>query len=939
MKKLIISVTMLSVLMTACGGSGSGSSNTSSVASSLSSSTVSVSSIASSEASSAQTSSQAPVATGVFLDAAVANIGYRTETQEGFTNTNGEFSYRIGELITFFIGGLELPSVVAKDIITPLDIVNTESLTDNQLINILRLLQSLDADGDASNGIEITAAAIAAGTVLDFTTAPEVFAESPAVKALLQASGSINQELISAEQAVAHFQTTLELINGPSSSSSSQSSTLIIESSSSMNSSEGAVASSSSVNSSEIVVESSSSAASSEEPIASSSAGNVAEVFFTETFEGATASNFYTTYRVNGSGQSLYKKSGGTPVFADGTITLTGARFTIGEVGKDLDLSKPYKISFDVMQAIGSGKVQIFVDNANTSGDRIFNENANTLVVGQRFVLSASDGTANSFIQIRAESTATLTIDNLVIEYTDAAGSSSSASSTGNAGASSSAAGGVSSSANSSIISSSLSSSSSSAPYIPGDMNLSADCINLATNPHVNWRDTALQTDQEIVECLYKTLGTPVGYGENAKGGYDPNGNSKLTIITKNSSTSVEQQVLDAISGEAHNWIVFDKIQFAQPTEIGMYRLGCSNATVQSILGATEAECVNYQQWCAKNSVSESACVSTFFNTAMNKSNNPIRNPVIGSNKSIDGRGSEAHFLFSGFAIGKDSTGQPTQTATSVILTHLNFKGAGHTEDHYVDPDMIRSTGASHDIWIHKNTFDTTGDSAFDVKVGAYGITMSFNEILDVKRATLHSSSDSHTIDAQIRTTMHHNLFVTRDASYMALGNTLRRVPLIRRGTSHMLNNVFVNYRKDLLSIRVGASVLQQDNMFVVNRIHQEKADLAASLAELKNNLIRDVTGGNYRGEGNFVWFGDAACNLDETTKTGFTISSGAVANLAENYSATSQGLLGNWHFAAGQDLVDYLSATAGKYGQAPFNSPLSGDRHYVLGLGKVACQ
>ncbi|MGV8836421.1 pectate lyase family protein, partial [Cellvibrio sp.] len=97
----------------------------------------------------------------------------------------------------------------------------------------------------------------------------------------------------------------------------------------------------------------------------------------------------------------------------------------------------------------------------------------------------------------------------------------------------------ISSSIASSAISSSVSSSSSSAAYIPGDVNLSADCINLATNPNVNWRDTTLQTDQEIVECLYKTLGTPVGYGENAKGGYDPNGNSKLTIITKNSSTSV----------------------------------------------------------------------------------------------------------------------------------------------------------------------------------------------------------------------------------------------------------------------------------------------------------------------------------------------------------------------------------------------------------------
>ncbi|ACE86114.1 pectate lyase family protein [Cellvibrio japonicus] len=485
---------------------------------------------------------------------------------------------------------------------------------------------------------------------------------------------------------------------------------------------------------------------------------------------------------------------------------------------------------------------------------------------------------------------------------------------------------------------SSVSSSRSSSSAQSSVGGLSAACISLATNSNVNWRDTSLQSDQEIVECLSRTLGKPVGYGENALGGYNPSGGSKLTIIRKNTGVSVEQQILNAITDNNHNWIVFDKVDFAQPSEIGMYRLGCNNATVQSILGATEAECVNYTQWCSKNNISSAACVNEFFNKAMNKSNNPIRNPVIGSNKTIDGRGSEAYFLFSGFAIGKDSTGTPTQTANNVILTHLRFQGAGHTEDHYVDPDMIRSTGASRDIWIHKNTFDTTGDSAFDVKVGAYNITMSFNKIVDVKRATLHSSSDSHTIDSQIRTTMHHNLFVTRDASYSALGNTLRRVPLIRRGTSHMFNNAFINYRKDLLSIRVGASVLQEDNMFVVNRIHQEKSSLAAALAELQSNLIRDVNGGNYRGEGNFLWFSDGACNLDQTTKTGFTVSSGTVANLSNNYTAASRTTINNWRFAAGQDLVDYLSATAGKYGQYAFNSPLSGDRYYVLGLGKVSC-
>jgi pectate lyase len=490
----------------------------------------------------------------------------------------------------------------------------------------------------------------------------------------------------------------------------------------------------------------------------------------------------------------------------------------------------------------------------------------------------------------------------------------------------------------SSAITSSRSSSSTSSVIVDNG-SISADCIRVATNPSVNWRDTSLQSDQEIVSCLSKTLGKPVGYGEKALGGFDPNGNSKLTIITKNSAKSVEQQILEAITGEAHNWIVFDKVQFAQPSEIGMYRLGCSNPTVQSLLGATEAECVNYRQWCSKKGVSEASCVSEFFNNAMNKSNNPIRNPVIGSNKTIDGRGSEAYFLFSGFAIGKDSTGSPTQTATSVILTHLSFKGAGHTEDHYVDPDMIRSTGASRDIWIHKNTFDTTGDSAFDVKVGAHNITMSFNRVVNVKRATLHGSSDSHTIDKQITTTMHHNAFVTTDDSYTLLGNTLRRVPLLRHGKTHMFNNVFVNYRNQILSLRVGAQALLENNAFVVNVALKEKSTVEASLSELSANQFKDISGGSLRNDRNFLWFGNAACDLDGATKTALTASNGSVADLSQNYSGASLATINNWRFAAGQDLINYVSATAGRHGQIPFNSPLAGDRYYVLGLGKVACQ
>ena len=471
-------------------------------------------------------------------------------------------------------------------------------------------------------------------------------------------------------------------------------------------------------------------------------------------------------------------------------------------------------------------------------------------------------------------------------------------------------------------------------------VNPNAGCTELVTDPNVNWRESSLQTDQEIVECLWQTLGRPVGYGESAMGGYDPNGGSKLVVITKSGPPSVEEQLADALSGDDHAWIVFDKKDFADAYEVGMYRLFCSDSSVLGALSGTEAECLDYHLWCQNRGYTNSAdCLDQFFNVALNDSNLPIRNPVIGSNKTLDGRMSEAYFVFSGFVIGADSSGEPTQTSSSVIMTHLSFKGAGHVEDHQLDPDMIRSTGASHDIWIHKNDFDLTGDSAFDVKVGAYNITMSFNLVKNVVRATLHGSSDSREINAQITTTMHDNAFVTTDDYYLTLGNTGRRVPLIRRGTSHMWNNVFVNYRKDVLSIRVGAQVLWQDNAFVVNQSLQEKSTVEDSLAELSANLIRDIDGGSYRGEGTKLWFSDGACNIDDSTMTTLTPASGSVPDLSLDYSQQSQDVIAAEEHPAGQELIDYVSATAGKHGAVPFNSPLGLDFDSVLAEGKVPCQ
>ncbi|QIB52106.1 carboxylesterase/lipase family protein [Pseudomonas sp. OIL-1] len=95
--------------------------------------------------------------TGVFIDSAVAGLSYSGETTgEGITNQHGEFSYVDGEWLTFSIGKLELGSATGSDVLTPLSIVKAATAAEDQrVVNMLVLLQSLDADGNLNNGIEL----------------------------------------------------------------------------------------------------------------------------------------------------------------------------------------------------------------------------------------------------------------------------------------------------------------------------------------------------------------------------------------------------------------------------------------------------------------------------------------------------------------------------------------------------------------------------------------------------------------------------------------------------------------------------------------------------------------------------------------------------------------------------------------------------------------
>ncbi len=151
------------------------------------------------------------VLSGIFTDAIVSGVSYVTETRSGFTNAKGEYDYVPGETVTFSIGGIVLGSSSAGPVVTPLSLVGTSDVTNPVAINIVRLLMSLDTDGNPNNGIQITEKTRNSATdaVIDFNLPLADFDKTGAVTRLISAAETSNVVLVDAATAQSHLTNTL----------------------------------------------------------------------------------------------------------------------------------------------------------------------------------------------------------------------------------------------------------------------------------------------------------------------------------------------------------------------------------------------------------------------------------------------------------------------------------------------------------------------------------------------------------------------------------------------------------------------------------------------------------------------------------------------------------------------------------------------------------
>jgi hypothetical protein len=146
---------------------------------------------------------------GKFVDSPVANLGYGcgagADATSGVTDSLGQFDFvpaatgTAAPLCTFKIGDIVLGTASAATMVTPFDLVPGASPDDVPLnaraVNIARFLQSIDSDGNGSNGISIPAEtnAALAGKTLDFSAANfDVLAAAllPAGKTLVSAANA-----------------------------------------------------------------------------------------------------------------------------------------------------------------------------------------------------------------------------------------------------------------------------------------------------------------------------------------------------------------------------------------------------------------------------------------------------------------------------------------------------------------------------------------------------------------------------------------------------------------------------------------------------------------------------------------------------------------------------------------------------------------------------
>lgn len=94
---------------------------------------------------------------GNFKDANVIGLEYKSGAISGITGANGSYTCETGKDVTFSLGKVTLGTVSCRQLITPVELITNGSADNQTVVNIVKFLTMVDDDGDATNGMTISA--------------------------------------------------------------------------------------------------------------------------------------------------------------------------------------------------------------------------------------------------------------------------------------------------------------------------------------------------------------------------------------------------------------------------------------------------------------------------------------------------------------------------------------------------------------------------------------------------------------------------------------------------------------------------------------------------------------------------------------------------------------------------------------------------------------
>ncbi len=158
---------------------------------------------------------------GRLVDAPVQGVSYESGSVSGVTGADGEYEYQEGQGVRFSIGDIQLGGVTTgKSLVTLPDLVGGEGLDAPGVINMARLLQTLDSNRDddvisipesvrvsAVRSNELIAASLDA---LDFADDTVFVNAASQLVAVLTASYPFAAVLVDAETARRHLVDSME---------------------------------------------------------------------------------------------------------------------------------------------------------------------------------------------------------------------------------------------------------------------------------------------------------------------------------------------------------------------------------------------------------------------------------------------------------------------------------------------------------------------------------------------------------------------------------------------------------------------------------------------------------------------------------------------------------------------------------------------------------